>query len=141
MIVKKFSIVVCLLAIFALTGCGKSNQVVCKMSANESGMNMDQVVKLDIKSDKVESASIEMKIKLDASLKSYKSILLSNVKSQFSTLEEQYNAKVNVKETSDGFTINVKLSKDALESEYGSGVIKTKAEAITYFENEGYTCK
>ncbi len=141
MILKKFSFVACLVAIFALTGCGKGNQVVCTMSQDASGMSMKQTVKLDIKSDKVEAASVDMDVTLDDAYKSYKSMLISSVKSEFASLESEFNTKINVKETSNGFKVSFKLTKAALESEFGSEATGTKAEAIKSFEAAGYTCK
>lgn len=142
MILKKFSFLICLVAIFVLTGCGKSgNQVVCTMNQDSSGMSMKQTVKMNFKDNNVDSASISMDVKLDDTYKSYKSILISSVKSEFSSLEQQYNVKINVKETSNGFNVNLTLQKDAMVSMFGSDLSGTKEEAIKYFESEGYTCK
>lgn len=142
MILKKFSFLICLVAILILTGCGKSgNQVTCTMSQDQSGMSMKQTVKMSFKDSNVDSASISMDVKLDDAYKSYKSILISSVKSEFSSLEEQYNVKINVKETSNGFNVNLTLNKDAMVSMFGSDLSGTKDQAVKYFESEGYTCK
>ena len=142
---KRFSFIMCLVAILALTGCGKSSssdQVVCTMTEETSGIEMKQEITVSFKSDKLDSAAFVMTAVLPDEYKSYKSLFISTLESQFESYEDTYGVKVNVDETSDGVKVDFKMDKSSFDEIYGSTTKATsKKDTIAELEDAGYTCK
>lgn len=57
---KKTLLTVALISLFATTGCGKKDEVVCTGKVEESGMSYEMKVVGKLKDDKITSGSIEM---------------------------------------------------------------------------------
>lgn len=141
---KKFSFAICLVAIMILTGCGKkgSDTVVCTMSEETSGIEMKQEITLSFKSDKFDSAAFVMTAVIPDEYKSYKSVFVSSIESQFDSFEETYGTKINVKETSDGVKVDFKMDKSSFDKMYGSSTASSsKKETVDSMKEAGYTCK
>lgn len=140
---KKLSILLCLVSIMVLTGCGsKNDEVVCTMKEEQSGITLDQEIKIKFKSNKVDTAEFVMNAKFDEEYKSYASYFVSTLESQFESYEDTYGITVNVKETSDGAKIDFKMDKSTYEKMYGTAdAAESKDDVISDLEKQGYTCK
>ena len=182
---KKNFIIICLVVIMILTGCGKSNQedvpekienqeqsqsesttsnkteinekkqaqiearkqnennsVVCMMSEESSGIEMNQEITVNFKSDKIDSAEFVMTAILPDEYKGYKSLFISTLESEFESYEDEYGVKVNVSETDDGVKVDFKMDKSSFDEIYGSSdESSSREEVIAELEEEGYTCK
>ncbi len=132
-----------LIAIFLVTGCGSSSQVVkCTISQDMSGAEMKGSLNVGIKNSEFDYIKMEMEVIVDDSYKSYKDLLVSSLESEFEGYEERYGAKVSIKDTDDGAKVTISMNKDEAEKFYGKDSKKiTKKDVIEVFEDQGFTCK
>ena len=159
---KKLSIFILLISIFALTGCGKtvstdgmeiekrsfdkitdvkvkessSSSVVCSMTQEDTTVTMDQTITLNFKSNTLKSANITINAVLDSSLLDYIDTFVDQLESQFEDFE--YGENIVVKKTSKGAKVTYTMDEDDFEDQYGSA--STKSAIISEMEASGYTC-
>ena len=153
---KKISIAfTCLLAVFLVAGCGKAvdkeQKLVCTTTQNEDGMDIEQIISMTYKNDKLNHMTIEVNTKITDSTvqenwKMFKSSMDENNKEfdkdgvslKISTDDQNYEYNT----TLDVDVINA--SKEALEEQDladlkddNSTLESSKKEA----EKDGATCE
>lgn len=120
-----------LLSVLVLTGCGKK-ELVCTMNTSQSGVNMDSTVTVKFDGDTVEDMNLVMDMEIPESLQSSKDVL----KSTYEALD------FKVEDSDKGF----KLTADA-ESKYFKDNLKLGESKLKYddakkqLEDSGFTCK
>ena len=132
-----------LVALFILTGCGSNSQTVkCSQSTSSFYGKMESNIVVTIKNSKFNNFVMEVNINLDDAYASQKSQFISQLESQYKSFEQQYGAKLSLKETDKGAKITVTMDGKQAEDFYGKDETKvTKKDVIDEFEGQGFSCK
>lgn len=117
-----------LLVLLTMTGCG-GKKLTCTNEIKESGIEMNQIIDVNFKGDKVDSMKVTVDVTLPDSLKDQKQTMIDSMK------EEVKDAKVT--ETKNGFKVTGSTDAKDLgtdnEAKYDD--VKKTLEAT------GYKCK
>lgn len=159
---KKFVIMLLMISIFTLTGCGNSvtsdgmsiekrnfdevtnvkqkasdtDDVVCSMTQEDTNVTMNQKITLSFKSNTLKSAKIVIDAVLDDQLLDYIDTFMDSLESQFADFEYGDDLKIN--KTSTGARVSYTMDEDDFEDQYGSA--STKSAIIKELESDGYLC-
>ena len=144
-------LVIALVALILITGCGKSDKLVCTMEEESTGLKMSQTVTIDYNEDKIKGLSLAFAFKaVDDSIKSNWELFSSSLDSQFKTTSSD-GIKVTTKNDAKKYTYSLnmqinlaKATEDELDEYDLAGIVdstESRAEVKKYFEDEGYTCK
>lgn len=159
---KKYVIMLSLIAVIVLTGCGKTvttdgmsieerdfgeitnakqkqsdtESIICTMTQNQSNVTMNQKITLNFKADSLNSAKIVIDAVLDSTLMDYIDTFVGSLETQFKDFE--YGENISINKTSTGATVTYTMNEDNFKDQYGSA--STKSAIISEMENAGYSC-
>lgn len=162
MFLKKISIIFLLIAVFVLSGCGKTvttdgmniekrefgkiteakpkdtgnETITCSAVQEEEMVTMNQDIKLYFKSNVLTSADIIIDAVLDSDYLDYIDSFVSSLKTQFNNF--QYGKNVEIKKTSRGAKVTYTMDESNFQQQYGSA--STKSAIINEVEAAGYDC-
>ena len=138
---KKY-IAILFVAVLFLTGCGKSEKVVCTMNQTMYGIKMDSELNVYLKDSNFEKIDMTIDIVIPDSLMSRKADLIDALESEYAGFESQYGVKPETKETDKGAKITMKMNKkQAIEFSGSSNTKATKKQVVETFEAQGFSCK
>ena len=138
---KKF-VAILFVSILFLTGCGKSEKVVCTTSQTMYGIEMSSELNVYLKDSNFDKMDMTIDIVIPDSLMSRKADLVEALESQYADFETQYGVKPVTKETDKGAKISMNMNKDQAVKFSGSNDTKaTKKQVIETFEAQGFSCK
>lgn len=141
-------ILISLVAVVILTGCGASKEeqvLTCTMSTTQSGMTMNQKVEADFVGNEVVDMSMDIDVELDEFMAPYIETMKETLASQFKNYSDN-GAKLEI--DAEGSKIEIDIDFDlknmTLEQKKNLDMIDvygTKEATQKAFEKMGYTCK
>lgn len=143
---KSLFLVVPVVMIGLLTGCGKEKVLECDLKETQNGMQMSQNLKATFKGNEVKDITMKMDVVLEEKYKSYSDMFVSSIDSQFTKYKNKKGLTYKTEKSDDGVVVNIyadldKMSKEDKEEldlvDTTGSYDKTKEE----LEKEGYTCK
>ena len=141
---KKCLVVISIMCLALLAGCGGSKVLTCKISKTSMGINIAQVATVKFNSDKIDSMSQTITIKLPDSYKSLINTFVSTYQKQY---EKQFTgSKVNAKKVGDA-EIEVTIDSDYKNMSEADKKSSGMSGAEDYetnrkqLEKAGYTCE
>ncbi len=143
---KSLFLVVSVVMIGLLTGCGKEKVLECDLKETQNGMQMSQNLKATFKGNEVKDITMKMDVVLEEKYKSYSDMFVSSIDSQFTKYKNKKGLTYKTEKSDDGVVVNIyadldKMSKEDKEEldlvDTTGSYDKTKEE----LEKEGYTCK
>lgn len=131
---KKLKMVILpLVAVLMLSGCGGNESITCTMSTTTSGMNTDQKVEISLKNNKVDTMKVTIDIEVPDEYKDQKQAMMDAMNELGSGME--------VKETEKGIRVTADQDSSYFDS-YNIKDGKVKYDDIKEaFEAQNYTCK
>ena len=142
---KSLFLVVSVVMIGLLTGCGKEKVLECDLKETQNGMQMSQNLKATFKGNEVKDITMKMDVVLEEKYKSYSDMFVSSIDSQFTKYKNKKGLTYKTEKSDDGVVVNIyadldKMSKEDKEEldlvDTTGSYDKTKEE----LEKEGYTC-
>ena len=143
---KSLFLVVPVVMIGLLTGCGKEKVLECDLKETQNGMQMSRNLKATFKGNEVKDITMKMDVVLEEKYKSYSDMFVSSIDSQFTKYKNKKGLTYKTEKSDDGVVVNIyadldKMSKEDKEEldlvDTTGSYDKTKEE----LEKEGYTCK
>lgn len=124
-------ILLSLMAVLALTGCGKK-ELSCTMSSTENGVKMEQTLEVKFDGDTLDDVNIVMDMEIPESLSSSMDLL----KSTYEALD------FKVEETSKGLKLTADGDSKYIKENLNLGETKASYDDTKKrLETAGYTCK
>lgn len=122
-------------ALFMVSGCGKEKELVCNTSLTQSGITIEQDVKVKMKGNKVEDVKFDMLVKYpEGYTDEQKNTLYETYKAQESTLD------MTAEKADNGVKLTAGKDSKYLEDVDFDSKIKYD-DLKKEYEKKGYTCK
>lgn len=129
------------LSLVLLTGCGSTETITCTQSQTSFGIEMNQVINVEIKGNNFVSMDITIDAILPESLLSQKSTYIDKLETTYASMEKKLGAKPVTTETEKGAQIKYEMNAEQAKKFAGTSNTKlSKKELITTFEKQGYKC-
>ena len=151
---KVISIMFVLVAVFVVSGCGKTQVLECKITEEQSGLSMEMVSEFTFKGDT--ATVVDLAIKMESTeaeaAEGFELMapIMDGMYEEFASVEGvTYKSEVSATEFSMNFSIDYDVVSDAdldtlgdldfdIDSEERTGKIEDLKASL---ESEGYTCK
>ena len=134
-------VLVGMLSLLVLTGCGKKETVVCTQNKKVSGIEMNVITNIHLQSSRIKGIDMEIDVVVPETLKSQKNRLISIVESQYKAYEKSLGATLKSTETEDGAKFTVTMTDDQAKKFSGSKDKVTRKDVIEAFGAQEYECK
>lgn len=128
------------------TGCNSKKVLNCSMTKNQSGIEMNQNIKMTFNANNVENFTVTVDAILGEEYKNYKSLFISTLESSFERYKNLQG--VDIKTTDNDNTITIALNADVNkmddDAKKALDIVDTRgsfSETKKSLENSGYTCK
>lgn len=130
------------LSLVLLTGCGKVEKIECTQSQKSFGVEMNQVINVEIKGNKFVNLDMTIDAVLPENLLSQKETFISSLEKTYAGMESKLGTVPTTTETENGAQIKYEMNAEQAKKFAGTNNTKvTKKEVIETFEKQGYTCK
>lgn len=144
-------LVITLLALLVVTGCGSSKKLTCTKEESSSGIDMKQTITVNFNKDKVSKVKLSLNSKAtDENVKSNWNLFSEALGSQFSSSSKE-GIKITTKDDSKNYTYLIELEIDVNKAkkedleDYDMEDILDSNESYSdlkkEFEDQGYSCK
>ena len=135
-------VLVGMLSLLVLTGCGKKETVVCTQSQKVSGASLDSTVNVYLENSRFKGLDMEINIVVPESMKNYKATLVKALEKQYKNFETQYGVTPVTTETDDGAKVTMEMTAEQAKKFSGSKNDKaTRKDVIDTFGKQGFECK
>ena len=128
------------------TGCKKERVLECTKNEEQSGIQMNETVKITFKGNNVENVNSSVDAVLGDTYKNYKNLFITTIESQFKNYKDLKGVDIKVSDTDDTVTatLNADLNKmdDAAKNKFN--IVDTKAnyeKTKESLEKQNYSCK
>jgi len=132
-----------LISLFFLTGCGKTEMVVCKSNEKSFDVEINSVLNIELKGDKLSKMDMKIDAILPESYLSQKQVFIDSLKKQYENFDEKYGIQPNIIETDAGAQIKFEMTDEQAKNFYGDDINTetSKSEIIEELEKQGFTCE
>lgn len=149
---KKLKVLVLVVMVAIMTtGCGKEKTLNCSMTKTQSGVNMDQNVKMQFKNDKVNKITMSLNAKADNDLiKQGWSVFASTLENNYKDPNKD-GIKISTNNNAEDYIFNItieidleKASEEDLKAYNLDGIADKKSNIENVKKNaekSGYSCK
>ena len=144
-------LVITLLALLVVTGCGSSKKLTCTKEESSSGIDMKQTITVNFNKDKVSKVKLSLNSKAtDENIKSNWNLFSEALGKQFSSSSKE-GIKITTKDDSKNYTYLIELEIDVNKAkkedleDYDMEDILDSNESYSdlkkELEEQGYSCK
>ena len=131
-----------ILSLVVLTGCGKKQTITCTQSQKTMGIEIEQVIRIDLEGNKFKEINMPIDAILPDTYINRKQTFVTSFEKQYANFESLYGVKPEVSESDKGVKVTANMSAEQAKKFSGSNNTKTsRKEVIETFEKQGYTCK
>lgn len=144
-------LVITLLALLVVTGCGSGKKLTCTKEESSSGIDMKQTITVNFEKDKVSKVKLSLNSKAtNETIKSNWNLFAETLGKQFSSSSKE-GIKITTKNDSKNYSYLIELEVDVNKAkkedleEYDMEDVLDSTESYDDlkkdFEGEGYSCK
>lgn len=128
------------------TGCKKERVLECTRNEEQSGIQMNETVKITFKGNNVENVNSSVDAVLGDTYKNYKNLFITTIESQFKNYKDLKGVDIKVSDTDDTVTatLNADLNKMDDDAKNKFNIVDTKAnyeKTKESLEKQNYSCK
>ncbi len=128
------------------TGCKKERVLECTKNEEQSGIQMNETVKITFKGNNVENVNSSVDAVLGDTYKNYKNLFITTIESQFKNYKDLKGVDIKVSDTDDTVTatLNADLNKMDDDAKNKFNIVDTKAnyeKTKESLEKQNYSCK
>ena len=128
------------------TGCKKERVLECTKTEEQSGIQMNETVKITFKGNNVENVNSSVDAVLGDTYKNYKNLFITTIESQFKNYKDLKGVDIKVSDTDDTVTatLNADLNKMDDDAKNKFNIVDTKAnyeKTKESLEKQNYSCK
>ena len=144
---KKIIVIISLVCMFFITGCGKIDLSCTKINNSNENLKSEQNISVNFKDKKVSSIDVKEEVTLSDNYAKYADMLEKNLKTQYGSFKEKEQGieiKTTNKDKKITLTVKADITKMSNESKTKFKVVgtaQTKDEVKKELESQGYACK